>query len=211
MSIRGMSISRHLAAATALSLAIAGCDAGDGAAENNVAASGQPADAQEAAGDQTIAAGLDQNGRFFQAARSAGLDATLAGPGPYTVLVPRDDAFGKVQGPLQDPASPENRAELTRILTYHILPGTILVEDIGKAVDNGKGKATIGTMNGETLTATREGGNIVLADPSGTKAQIVEGDQKRSNGVVHMVDVVLTPAPDGAQGAQQAQEAPAQQ
>ncbi len=189
---------RHVMAAATLSLAIAGCDGGDGAAENNVAATGQPADAQKAAGDQTIAASLEQNGRFFQAARSAGLDATLAGPGPYTVLVPSNEAFGKVQGALQDPANPEHRAELTRVLTYHILPGTILAEDLGKAIDNGKGKAMIGTMNGETLTATKEGGKLVLTDASGAKATVVQGDQKRSNGVVHMVDAVLTPAPQAA-------------
>ncbi len=205
-----MSNKLHFATAAALSLVIAGCSDGDGGAEN-ATATGQPADAQKAAGSQTIAAGLDQNGRFFQAARSAGLDATLAGPGPYTVLVPSNDAFGKVQGALQDPANPENRAELTRTLTYHILPGTILAEDLGKAIDNGKGKAMIGTMNGETLTATREGGNVILTDASGAKARIVQPDQKRSNGVVHMVDAVLTPAAQGAQAGQGAEGAPAPQ
>ena len=119
-----------------------------------------------------------------QAVKAAGLDATLANPGPYTVLVPRDEAFASVEGALKDPAKPENRAELTRILTYHILPGTVLVEDLGKAVDNGKGKALVQTMGGQTLTATKDGGKIVLTDGSGGKAMIVEGDQKRSNGVV---------------------------
>ena len=113
-------------------------------------------------GDQTIAAALDKNSRFAQAAKAAGLDATLPGPEPYTVLVPRDEAFAKVEGALKDPAKPENRAELTRILTYHILPGTVLVEDLGKAVDNGKGKALVQTMGGQTLTATKDGGKIVL-------------------------------------------------
>ena len=79
----------------------------------NGAAPDQPAQAAKAAGDKTIAAGLDKNGRFYQAAQAAGLDATLAGPGPYTVLVPRDEAFGKVEGALKDPANPQNRAELT--------------------------------------------------------------------------------------------------
>ena len=114
--------------------------------------------------------------------------------------MPRNEAFAKVQGALQDPAKPENRAELTRVLTYHILPGTVLIEDLGKAVDNGKGKALVQTMNGQTLTATKDGGKIVLTDGSGGRAVIVEGDQQRSNGVVQYVDAILTP------GAQQSAE-----
>jgi len=185
-----------LAAAAAVILSTGACD---GARAPDSAAPDQPAEAGKS-GSQTIAGGLDQNGRFFQAAKAAGLDATLAGPGPYTVLVPRDEAFAKAEGVLKDPADPQNRAQLTRILTYHILPGTVLVEDLGKAVDNGKGKAPIGTMNGEVLTATKEGGKVVLSDGSGTKAAIVEGDQQRSNGVVHVVDAVLTPASDETAG-----------
>ena len=111
--------------AAALALAIGGCNKG---ASTNGSAPDQPAQAAKAAGDQTVAASLDKNGQFYQAAHAAGLDSTLAGPGPYTVLVPRDEAFGKVEGALKDPASPENRAELTGILTYHILPGTVLAE-----------------------------------------------------------------------------------
>jgi uncharacterized surface protein with fasciclin (FAS1) repeats len=182
------------AAATGLALTIAACNGGG---TSNDSAPGQPAEAQEKAGDQTIAAALDKNSRFYQAAHAAGLDATLAGPGPYTVLIPRDQAFGQVEGALKDPARPENRAALTRILTYHILPGTVLIEDLGKAIDNGKGKALVQTMNGDTLTATKDGGKVVLADASGKKATIVEGDQKRSNGVVQYVDAVLTPAAQG--------------
>jgi len=175
----------------AIALAIGGCNKSENAGGS---APDQPAHAAKAAGDQTVAAGLDKNGRFYQAAHAAGLDSTLAGPGPYTVLVPKDEAFAKVEGALKDPASPENRAELTRVLTYHILPGTVLIEDLGKAVDNGKGKALVQTMNGQTLTATKDGGKVVLTDSSGDKATIVEGDQKRSNGVVQYVDTILMPA-----------------
>ncbi|NUT01115.1 MAG: fasciclin domain-containing protein [Sphingomonas sp.] len=179
----------------ALALAIGGCNKSE---NSNGAAPDQPAKAAKAAGDQTIVGSLDKNSRFFQAAHAVGLDSTLAGPGPYTVLVPSDDAFGKVEGALKDSANPANRAELTRILTFHILPGTVLAEDLGKAVDNGKGKALIQTMNGETLTATKDGGKIVLSDASGGKATIVEADQKRSNGVVQSVDAILTPSAGGA-------------
>lgn len=187
-------------AAMPLALVAAGCGQGDG---GNGATPSQPAEAGKDAGDQTITAALDENSRFAQAAKAAGLDATLSGSEPYTVLVPRDEAFAKVEGALKDPAKPENRAELTRILTLHILPGTVLIEDLGKAVDNGKGKALVQTMGGQTLTATKDGGKIVLADASGNKATIVEGDQKRSNGVVQHIDAILTPSADAAPARQQ--------
>lgn len=179
-----------------LALAVAGCD--KNGTDANSAAPETSKEASKAAGDQTIAAGLDQNGKFAQAAKAAGLDATLANPGPYTVLVPNDAAFAKVQGALSDPSKPENRAELTRVLTLHILPGTVLAEDLGKAVDNGKGRALVQTMGGETLTATKDGGKIILTDGTGGQATIVETDQKRSNGVVQVVDAVLTPSSQGA-------------
>jgi uncharacterized surface protein with fasciclin (FAS1) repeats len=193
MSFRLLSV-----AVMPLALLAAGCDSSDG----GTAAPSQPAEAGKA-GDQTIAAALDKNSRFAQAAKAAGLDSTLAGSDPYTVLVPRDEAFGKVEGALKDPANPQNRAELTRILTLHILPGTVLIEDLGKAVDNGKGKALVQTMSGQTLTATKDGGKVVLTDGSGNKATIVEGDQKRSNGVVQYVDAVLTPSAEAAPTRQQ--------
>ncbi len=180
----------------AIALSLNACDK----AENgNQAASGQPGAAKDAAGDKTIAAGINQNSRFFQAAKSAGLDATLAGPGPYTVLVPDDAAFGKLPKETTDSwAKPEARAQLTGVLTNHILPGTILAEDIGKAIDNGKGKAVLATMGGGTLTATREGDKIVLTDAAGTKATVTQADEKHSNGVVHHTDTVLVPAQQGA-------------
>ena len=168
-------------AAVPLALSAAGCN---GSGDSNGSTPAQPAEAAKKAGDQT--------------AKAAGLDATLAGPGPYTVLVPTDEAFGKVEGALKDTANPQNRAELTRILTYHILPGTVLIEDLAKAVDNGKGKALVQTMNGETLTATKDGDKVVLTDASGGKATIVEGDQQRSNGVVQQIDAVLMPSAEGA-------------
>ena len=137
-------------AATALTLGA--CDKAD---QPGGAKSGE---AKDAAGEKTIAAGLDQNSRFFQAAKSAGLDSTMAGPGPYTVLVPDDAAFGKLPAATTDSwAKPESRAQLTGVLTYHILPGTVLAEDIGKAIDNGKGKTVLATMGGGTLTATARG------------------------------------------------------
>src|SRR5215210_40720 len=173
----------------AAALALNACDKAD---QPGAAPSGE---AKDSAGAKTIAAGIDQNSKFYAAAKAAGLDATLAGPGPYTVLVPDDAAFGKLPSGTADTwMKPESRAQLTGVLTNHILPGTILADDIGKAIDNGKGKAVLATMGGGTLTATREGGNIVLTDAAGAKATVAKADDKYSNGVVHHIDAVLVPS-----------------
>ncbi len=179
------SLTLGLIAATAL----AACD--NGAATNDAATT--PA-AEKAAGDQPLAEGIAADSKFGAALKSAGLDATLAGPGPYTVLAPNDAAFDKMPaGALDTLMKPEARADLTALLTYHILPGAILTEDIGKAIDAGQGKAVIATMGGGTLTATREGDAIVLSDAAGGKAAILQPDDKRSNGVIHQIDTVLMP------------------
>jgi uncharacterized surface protein with fasciclin (FAS1) repeats len=173
----------------ALSLPFAACDkAADNAPKSEAA--------KEAAGESTIAQGLgDDASRFAAAAKAAGLDATLAGPGPYTVLVPTDDAFGKLPaGALDNMMKPESRPQLTKVLTYHILSGAILAEDINKAIENGGGKTQLMSVGGGTLTATKEGDKIVLTDGAGGKAVITAADGKHSNGVVHKVDGVLTPA-----------------
>lgn len=178
----------------AAALAVTACNNSGNANKNETA---QTPEAQKAAGDKTIAAGLAQNGRFMAAAKAAGLDQTLAGPGPYTVLVPDDAAFDKAPAGTFD-TKPENRAQLTGVLTNMILPGTVLAADIGKAIDAGKGKAVLATMGGGTVTATKEGGKTVLTDAGGNKAAITKGDDQFSNGVVHHVDAVLMPAKGGA-------------
>lgn len=182
----------------AAALAVAGC--GKSASDNNTAPA-QSAQAKDAAGTKTIADSVDHNGKFFAAAKAVGLDATLAGPGPYTVLVPSDDAFAKAEGDeLKNVTDPKNRAQITRILTYHILPGVILSDDISKAIENGNGKAVLATMGGETLTATKDGGNIVLTGGNGSKATVSKADIKASNGVIHDIDSVLMP-PAASSGA----------
>lgn len=171
----------------AAALALTGC----GKQGEPVAATENAADA---AGDDTLAAGIDSKSKLAAAAKAAGLEATLAGPGPYTLLAPDDAAFAKLPaGTLDTLMKPDSRRELTAVLTHHILPGTMLAADIGKAIDAGGGKTLIATMGGGTLTATRDGDKIVLADAAGTRSVVTAADQKRSNGVVHQVDSVLMP------------------
>jgi len=182
--MRTQALTLGLAAALVV---VGGCN--NKASENRTNA--QTPEAQKAAGTKTIAAGLAANGKFMAAAKAAGLDQTLAGAGPYTVLVPDDPAFDKAPAGTFD-AKPENRAQLTGILTNMILSGTMLVEDIDKAIDRGKGKALLATMGG-TLTATKDGDKIVLTDSSGHKANITQADDQFTNGVVHHIDAVLMP------------------
>ena len=176
------------AAASAMTLAACDSKADDPAASKSEAA-------RDAAGDKTIASGLTaDDGKFAAAAKASGLDATLAGPGPYTVLVPVNAAFDKLPaGQLDTMMKPESRAQLTKVLTGHILPGEMLAADIAKAIDVGKGKASLVTFGGGTITATKQGDKIVLTDSSGGKAMIGAGDERRSNGVVHHVDGILMP------------------
>ena len=130
-------------------------------------------------------------------AKAAGLDQTLAGPGPYTVFVPDDAAFGRAPAGVFD-IDPKNRPQLTGILTNLVLPGTVMASDIGKAIDAGNGKAMLATMGGGTLTATKDGGKTVLTDAAGHKATITQADEQYTNGVVHHVDAVLMPSKKSA-------------
>ncbi|MBV9526926.1 fasciclin domain-containing protein [Sphingomonas sp.] len=178
-------------------LIVGGCGQGGGGND----ASGQTPAATKAAGGQTIAAGLPANGQFMAAAKAAGIDKTLAGPGPYTVLVPDDAAFAKLPpGTIGNNADPQQRAKITSMLTYLILPGTVLAADIGKTIDNAHGKAVIMTVSGQTLTASKEGDAITLTDGSGNAAHITKADQQFSNGVVHQIDAVLMPPAPTSQG-----------
>jgi uncharacterized surface protein with fasciclin (FAS1) repeats len=170
-------------------IAIGGC--GDGTGKGNESA--QTPAAQKAAGNKTIAAGIAQNSKFLAAAKAAGLDQTLAGPGPYTVLVPEDAAFDAAPAGTFA-ATPENRAQLTGALTNMILPGTVLAADIDKAIEAGKGKAVLATMGGGTVTATKEDGKTILTDGAGHKATVTQADQQFSNGVVHRINAVLMPS-----------------
>lgn len=187
-----------LTIATAALVAVGGCNKSNG--PTNGPTNVQTPQAKKLAGTKTIAAGLPANSKFMAAAKAAGLDQTLAGPDAYTVFVPTDAAIDQAPAGTFD-TSAGNRAQLTGIITNMILPGTVLVADIDKQIDAGKGKAQLATMGGSTLTATKEGGNTVISDSSGHKATIVKGDEQFTNGVVHEVNAVLMPSKPAAANA----------
>jgi uncharacterized surface protein with fasciclin (FAS1) repeats len=185
-----------LGLAAAALMAASACTKHDQTTSNG-APEAQTKKAQKVAGDKTIAAGIAQNSRFMAAAKAAGLDQTLAGPGPYTVFVPDDAAFNSAPAGMFDP-NPKNRAQITGVLTSLILPGTVLVADIDKLIDKNKGKGVLATVSGGTLTATKEGGKTVLTDASGHKAAITQADETYTNGVVHHIDGLLMPSKAGS-------------
>ena len=129
------------------------------------------------------------------AVKAAGLVDTLNGPGPFTVFAPTNDAFDKLPaGTVDNLVKPENKAELTKILTYHVVPGRISSKQLMKMIKKGHGKAMLKTVQGEDLTATMSDGKIMLTDAKGGTATITTADVFQKNGVIHVIDTVLMPS-----------------
>ncbi|WP_019515798.1 fasciclin domain-containing protein [Sphingomonas sp. Mn802worker] len=128
------------------------------------------------------------------AVKAAGLVDTLSGPGPFTVFAPTNAAFAKLPADTLDTLTrPENKSQLTNILTYHVVSGTMTAKDIAAAIKAGGGTATLTTVQGEPLTAKMTGGRLVLTDAKGGTSLVTTKDVMQSNGVVHVIDTVLMP------------------
>ncbi len=127
------------------------------------------------------------------AVKAAGLVETLKGEGPFTVFAPVNDAFENLpDGTVESLLKPENKKALQGVLTYHVIPGKLDFDALKKAVKKGGGKATLKTVNGETLTFMMNGEkNIQIKDSKGNKADISVYDVYQSNGVIHVIDAVL--------------------
>ena len=128
------------------------------------------------------------------AVKAAGLVDTLQGTGPFTVFAPTNEAFKKLpRGTVETLVKPENKATLTKILTYHVVPGKISAGDIDKMITEGGGKAMLKTVEGDTLTAMRKGKSIMLSDDKGETAAITIANVYQSNGVIHVINRVMQP------------------
>lgn len=128
------------------------------------------------------------------AVKAAGLVDTLEGPGPFTVFAPTNEAFAKLPaGTVDTLLKPENKEMLTRILTYHVVAGTLNASKLKKDIMAGGGTATLKTVNGENLTAMMDGDDIVLKDEKGGTARVTIANVYQSNGVIHVIDAVLMP------------------
>ncbi len=128
------------------------------------------------------------------AVKAAGLVDTLEGTGPFTVFAPTNEAFDKLPaGTVDTLLKPENKDQLKKVLTYHVVSGKMSAKDIEKAIKSGGGKATLTTVEGGTLTAMKKEGKIVLTDEKGGMSTVTIANVYQSNGVIHVVDAVLLP------------------
>jgi uncharacterized surface protein with fasciclin (FAS1) repeats len=131
--------------------------------------------------DTAVAAG--QFKTLAAALKAAGLVDTLKGTGPFTVFAPTDEAFAKLPaGTVENLLKPENKAQLTAILTYHVVPGSVMASQV---VTLKEAK----TVNGQSVKISATGGTVMV-----DKAKVVKTDIKASNGVIHVIDTVILPA-----------------
>jgi uncharacterized surface protein with fasciclin (FAS1) repeats len=183
-------VKRYLAIATivpALALGAAACgsdDEGTGSSGGGAATSQEQAPSTQQNAQDVVALAQDTTdlSTLVTAVSTAKLVDTLQGEGPFTVFAPTNAAFEKLgDEQVQSLLEPENRDQLTKVLTYHVVPGTLTAADLS---DGQK----LETVAGETLTVKVDGDTVMIGD-----ASVVQPDVEASNGVVHVIDGVLTP------------------
>ena len=147
--------------------------------------------------DKTIvenAAAAPNLSTLVAAVKAAGLVETLVGPGPFTVFAPTNDAFGRLApGTVDSLLKPESKPTLTKILTYHVVPGAISGLQLLDMIKAGGGKTVLTTVAGEPLTVELDSGAVKLTDSNGNPAYVEIPDVRQSNGVVHVINGVLIP------------------
>jgi uncharacterized surface protein with fasciclin (FAS1) repeats len=128
------------------------------------------------------------------AVKAAGLVDTLESAGPFTVFAPTNEAFAKLPaGTVDTLLKPENKDQLTKILTYHVVAGKVSSRDLMRMIKKGGGKAELKTVSGGTLTASMDMGKVILTDEKGGTATVTIADVNQSNGEIHVIDSVLLP------------------
>jgi uncharacterized surface protein with fasciclin (FAS1) repeats len=128
------------------------------------------------------------------AVKAAGLVETLKSAGPFTVFAPTNAAFDKLpEGTVATLVKPENKELLTKILTYHVLAGKFSAADVVAAIKKGDGKATFTTVQGGKLYASLDGDKVKLWDENKGTAYVTIADVNQKNGVIHVIDSVVTP------------------
>ncbi len=128
------------------------------------------------------------------AVKAAGLVDTLSGKGPFTVFAPTNEAFAKLPaGTVETLLKPENKAQLTKILTCHVVAADAMSSAIKKMVKDDNGEHKVKTVGGCVFTAKLMGDKIEIIDGKGQTSTVSIADVKQSNGVIHVVDTVLLP------------------
>ena len=141
-----------------------------------------------------VASGSPDHTTLVAAVKAADLVSTLQGSGPFTVFAPTNAAFAKLPaGTVDELLKPENKSKLAGVLTYHVVAGNLDSKQVIAAITKGKGKAELTTVAGGKLTASLNGGKVILTDANGGKSTVTATDLKGSNGVIHVIDTVLMP------------------
>jgi len=129
------------------------------------------------------------------AVKAAGLVETLQSAGPFTVFAPTNAAFDKLPaGTVNSLVQPENKATLTKILTYHVVAGKLDAKAIAQLIKEGNGTAVLKTVSGGTLKASMQGNKLVLTDEKGGMSTVTIKNVYQSNGVIHVIDTVVLPS-----------------
>ena len=141
-----------------------------------------------------LAIGSEAHTTLVAAVKAADLVTVLKGNGPFTVFAPVNDAFAKLPaGTVDNLLKAENKATLTKILTYHVVAGNLDAAAVVAAIKKGNGSVSLKTVSGGTLTASLDNGNVKLTDEKGGSAYVTTTDLKGSNGVIHVIDAVVLP------------------
>lgn len=128
------------------------------------------------------------------AVKAAGLVETLQSAGPFTVFAPTNEAFAKLpKGTVKTLLMPENKETLTKILTYHVVPGKISSKDLVEMIAKNNGKFMAKTVEGQDLTFMLKGKDVYIQDAKGGSAKVTIADVNQSNGMIHVIDTVLMP------------------
>ncbi len=141
-----------------------------------------------------IAIGSSDHTTLVAAVKAADLVTVLKGEGPFTVFAPTNAAFDKLPaGTVESLLKPENKAQLAKILTYHVVSGNLDASAVVAAVKKGMGKVELTTVSGDKLVVSMDKGKVMLTDESGNTAYVTTTDLKGSNGVIHVIDGVVLP------------------
>lgn len=149
---------------------------------------GEPPQGATTPSDRSIVETIEANSdtsSLKTALTAAGLAGTLDQPGPYTIFAPNNDAFAKLGSQLDTLLQPSAKATLASTLKFHVVPGELTVKDL-------KDDELLTTLQGTRLRVSKQGNTVTLGNSLG-KATIVTQDTDASNGVVHLIDSVLTP------------------
>jgi uncharacterized surface protein with fasciclin (FAS1) repeats len=178
-------------------LALAACGNTEEAAPADATATDTSAMAPAEAASGTVVEVAQGNADFstlVTAVTAADLGGTLGGAGPFTVFAPTNAAFEKVPAATRDTLlSPAGKADLTKILTYHVVPGRVDAATLTQQITDGGGSAALTTVEGGVLTARVVDGTVTLTDENGGVSRVVQADVAASNGIIHAIDTVAMP------------------